>query len=216
MNNKLPEFSAAIFDLDGTIADSNSVWERLDKVILERRGINADDDFLVKLAAMTYEQAAAAIRSLGAEISDEEFTNEINALAGIEYAENIKLKPYAAELLREIKKSGKRIVLATASPAEFYEPLLKRTSVYDLFDGFITTDEVGKNKDEPDIYIKAAEIAGCPLSECIIFEDTLTAVRTAAQTNAYVCAVYDKYSEHNADELKKISDKYVYSLNELL
>lgn len=216
MNSKLPEFSAAIFDLDGTIADSNSVWEKLDKVILERHRINADDDFLVKLASMTYEQAAEAIRRLGAAISDEEFTREINALASIEYAENIMLKPYAAELLREIKKSGKRIVLATASPAEFYGPLLKRTSVYDLFDGFITTDEVGKSKDEPDIYIKAAEIAGCPLSECIIFEDTLTAVRTAAKTNAYVCAVYDEYSEHYADELKKISNKYVYYLNELL
>ena len=62
MNIKLPEFSAAIFDLDGTIADSNSVWEKLDRVILERRGINADDDFLLRLAAMTYEIGRASCR----------------------------------------------------------------------------------------------------------------------------------------------------------
>ena len=183
---------------------------------LQKYGITADDEFIVRLASLTYQQAADAMRKLGVPISDEEFTEEINALARIEYANNIPLKPYASELLREMKIAGMKIVLATASPAELYEPLLQRSGIYDLFDGFISTDEVGKSKNEPDIYLKAAEIAGYPLSKCIIFEDTLTAVRTASKTDAYVCAVYDKYSEHDIDMIKTLSDKYVYSFDKLL
>lgn len=216
MNSDLSVFSAAIFDLDGTLADSNTVWEKLDRIILAKYGITADDDFTVKLAAMTYQQAADAMRNIGVPITDEDFVKEINALAEIEYAKNIPLKPFASEFLHEMKNAGIKLVLATASPAEFYEPLLRRVGVYELFDGFITTDEVGKNKDQPDIYLKAAEIAGLPISKCIIFEDTLTAVRTASKTDAYVCAVYDKYSQQDIDDLKKLSDKYVYSFDKLL
>ena len=216
MNADLTGFSAAIFDLDGTLADSNTIWEKLDRIILDKYGITADDEFIVRLASLTYQQAADAMRKLGVPISDGEFTEEINALARIEYANNIPLKPYASELLREMKIAGMKIVLATASPAELYEPLLQRSGIYDLFDGFITTDEVGKSKNEPDIYLKAAEIAGYPLSKCIIFEDTLTAVRTASKTDAYVCAVYDKYSEHDIDMIKTLSNKYVYLFNKLL
>lgn len=216
MNADISDFSAAIFDLDGTLADSNTVWKKLDRIILEKYGISADDKFVEKLASLTYEQAADAIRKLGVPVSDEEFIEEINVLARIEYADNIPLKPYATELLHEMKSSGMKIVLATASPAELYEPLLRRNGVYDLFDGFITTDEVGKGKDQPDIYLKAAEIADFPISKCVIFEDTLTAVRTASETEAYVCAVYDKYSEQDIDVIKALSDKYVYTFDKLL
>ena len=216
MNTDISDFSAAIFDLDGTLADSNTVWEKLDRIILEKYGISADDEFVERLASLTYQQAADSMRKLGISISDEEFIEEINVLARIEYANNIPLKPYASELLHEMKGSGMKIVLATASPAELYEPLLRRNGIYDLFDGFITTDEVGKGKDQPDIYLKAAEIAGFPISKCVIFEDTLTAVRTASETKAYVCAVYDKYSEQDIDMIKALSDKYVYTFDKLL
>lgn len=216
MDADIAAFSAAIFDLDGTLADSNTVWEKLDRKILEKYGINAEDDFINDLASMTYSQAAKALRKIGVPLTDEEFTDEINVLARIEYANNIQLKPYAGELLNGLKAFGMKIVLATASPAELYEPLLRRCKVYEFFDGFITTDEVGKGKDKPDIYLKAAEIAGVSLEKCVIFEDTLTAVETASKTDAYVCAVYDKYSEQDIEMLKRISDKYVYSLDKLL
>lgn len=216
MNADISDFSAAIFDLDGTLADSNTVWEKLDRIILKKYGISADDKFVEKLASLTYEQAADAIRKLGVPVSDEGFIEEINVLARIEYADNVPLKPYATELLHEMNSSGMKIVLATASPAELYEPLLRRNGVYDLFDGFITTGEVGKGKDQPDIYLKAAEIADYPISKCVIFEDTLTAVRTASETEAYVCAVYDKYSEQDIDMIKALSDKYVYTFDKLL
>ena len=51
------EFSAAIFDLDGTLIDSNSVWEKIDRILLQKRGINCTDEFVHRLTAMTYERS---------------------------------------------------------------------------------------------------------------------------------------------------------------
>ena len=127
MNADLTGFSAAIFDLDGTLADSNTVWEKLDRIILEKYGITADDEFIVRLASLTYQQAADAMRKLGVPISDERFTEEINELARIEYANNIQLKSYASELLHEMKNSGKKIVLRQPPLPSFTSPYCEET-----------------------------------------------------------------------------------------
>lgn len=209
-------FKAAIFDLDGTLADSNSVWERLDRKILDKYNIPAEDDFVKALASLTYEEAAGELRKKGISLSDEEFTKEINTLAELEYASSIELKPFSIELIHHLKEQGLKIILATGSPKQLYEPLLKRFDVYKLFDGFITTDEVGKSKDFPDIYKKAAEIADVKLNECIIFEDTLNAVKTAAGTNAFVCGVFDEYSEKYSSLIAEYSNIYVHSFDKLL
>ncbi len=209
-------FKAAIFDLDGTLANSNTVWEKLDRKILDKYNIPADDDFVKALASLTYEEAADELRKKGVPLSDEDFTIEINTLAEMEYASCIELKPFSIELLHHLKKLGLRIILATGSPKRLYEPLLKRFDVYKLFDGFITTDEVGKSKDFPDIYEKAAEIANVKLNQCIIFEDTLNAVKTAAGTEAFVCGVFDEYSEKYSSLIAEYSDTYVHSFDKLL
>lgn len=209
-------FSAAIFDLDGTLADSNTIWEKLDGIFLENHGISADDRFIKKLASLTYEDAAIAMRDLGIDISAEDFASKINVLAEKEYSHNIMLKEYADSLLKKLKKEKLKIVLATGSPRSLFEPLLRRAGVFPLFDGFVSTDEIGKSKDFPDIYIKAAKIAGVPINKCIIFEDAVGAVRTAAATGGYVCAVYDKYSRTDSEEIIRIADKYVLNFNELL
>lgn len=97
-------FSAAIFDLDGTLADSNTIWEKLDGIFLENYGISADDRFIEKLASLTYEDAALAMRDLGIDISAEDFASKINVLAEKEYSHNIMLKEYADSLLKKLKK----------------------------------------------------------------------------------------------------------------
>ena len=65
------DYKAAIFDLDGTLIDSNSVWAKIDKIILRKRGIVCSDEFIHKIAAMTYEEAAEEMRKIGVKDSVE-------------------------------------------------------------------------------------------------------------------------------------------------
>lgn len=209
-------YCAAVFDLDGTLIDSNPVWEKLDRIILGRRNIAADDVFFQKLTAMTYEDAAAEIRKLGIDISADEFKDEINELAVYEYSQNIRLKDGAEKYLVYLKNNNIKITLATASPAELYEPVLKNNGVYDLFDAFTTTDEVGRSKDYPDIYIEAAKKIGVTPECCIAFEDVLKGVLSAKNAGMFSVGVYDESSAGCIDEIKKASDKFIYSFNEML
>lgn len=209
-------YSAAIFDLDGTLIESNSIWEKLDRIFLDRRNINYTDDFIKTLTAMTYEDAAEAMINMGIETSVQEFTEEINRLAVHEYSNNIFLKDGAADYLAYLKKNNIKIALATASPAELYIPVLKNNRIFDYFDAFTTTDEVGLSKDHPDIYLKTAEKLAIPPCECIVFEDVLKGVVSAKKAGMMAVGVYDEYSADYTDEIKKTADKFISSFTEML
>lgn len=209
-------FSAAIFDLDGTLIESNSVWEKLDRIILSRRGLTCSDDFITELTAMSYEDAAAAMQNIGINISTEEFMTEINELAVKEYSTNIFLKDGAYEYLYHLKNSGKKIALATASPSELYTPVLEHNNVYSLFDAFVTTDEAGAGKDSPAVYLLAAHKLGIAPEKCAVFEDIPKGINSAKAAGMYAVGVYDKYSEKYMGEIQKYADRFIYSFTEMI
>ncbi|MBQ5332311.1 MAG: HAD family phosphatase [Oscillospiraceae bacterium] len=205
-----------IFDLDGTIADSNGVWEKIDRKLMEKNHIRISDRELHSAAAMTYEEVLEFFHSKGLCYSLEQLRSEIDALAESEYRYNIFLKDGAEEALRLIKSQGGKIALATASPRRLYEPVLRRNCVYGLFDAFITTDEAGADKDHPDIYLKAAEMIGVPPWECAVFEDVLRGIVSAGNAGMITAAVYDEYSSEDFVTMKQIADVFLLSFRDLL
>ncbi len=210
------EFKVAIFDLDGTLIDSNGVWEKLDRIIFEKLGITADEKFFNEAAAMTYEAIYKKMVEFGAKITFEEFLSEINRLAFKEYSENIPLKDGALEYLIKLKNNDVKIALATASPKILYEAVLKNCGVYDLFDLTLSVDDVLKGKDFPDIYLKVANFFGVENEDCVVFEDVLTGILTANKIGMKTVGVYDFYSEYLEEVLRENSSKYIRNFNEML
>lgn len=209
-------FSAAIFDLDGTLIDSNSVWKKIDIIILQKRGIKCSDDFANSLAAMTYEDAAAAMQELGVKSTTEEIIKECNELAVNEYRYNIFLKDYAAEYLTYLKGQGIKIALATASPKELYEPVLRHNHAYGYFDVFCTTDEAGRSKDYPDVYLHAASRLGVSPDECVVFEDVLKGIVSAKNAGMTAVGVYDRYSAEDIITIRAAADKFIMNFSEMM
>lgn len=209
-------FSAAIFDLDGTLIDSNHIWEKIDRIILQKRGIKCTDEFIHKLAAMTYEEASEEMHRLGVTETTEELIKEFNGLAVREYRHNIFLKEGAGEYLTLLKSKGIRLAVATASPKELYEPALRNNHVYGMFDLFCTTDEVGKSKDFPDIYLYAASGLGVSPADCAVFEDVLKGVISAKNAGMKAVGVYDKYSEEDIITIRGAADKFIFNFFEMM
>lgn len=209
-------FSAAIFDLDGTIADSNGVWKKIDIEILRKRGIRCSDAFAESLAAMTYEEAAAEMHRLGVKDTTEELIRECNELAAYEYRHNIFLKPYAAEYLTYLKNNGVKTALATASPKMLYEPVLRHNHVYGLFDAFCTTEEAGRSKDHPDVYLLAASKLGVSPNECVVFEDVLKGIFSAKNAGMTAIGVYDRYSAEDIVTIRAAADRFIMDFSEMM
>lgn len=210
------EFSAAIFDLDGTLIDSNSVWEKIDRILLQKRGINCTDEFVHRLTAMTYEDAAEEMHKLGVKESTEELIMEFNSLAVSEYRYNIFLKDGVRDYLDYLKQHGIKLAVATASPDSLYEPVLRNNHIYSFFDVFCTTEQVGKSKDFPDIYLHAASELGVSPSECVVFEDVLKGIISAKNAGMKAVGVYDKYSEEDIVTIRTAADKFIFNFFEMM
>lgn len=210
------DFSAAIFDLDGTLLDSNSVWEKIDLKVLEKRGIRCGSGFAASLAAMTYEEAAEEMHKLGVKESTEELIREFNEMAVREYRYSIFLKDCAEEYLTYLKSRGVKIALATASPKALYEPALRNNHVYGYFDAFCTVDDAGKSKDHPDIYLHAASRLGAAPRDCAVFEDVLKGIISAKNAGMYAVGVYDKYSAEDIVTIRAAADKFIMNFSEMM
>lgn len=214
----LSTFDAAIFDMDGTIMDSLGIWERIDYEFLEKkRGIKVPDDYVHNIAAMSFSEIANYTKNrFGLPDTPQELMQEWTDMAAYEYAHNVPLKPFAKEYMENLKKYGKKIILCTSSPEYFFKAALKNNGVYDLFDAFANTCEAGFGKDNPKVYLLAAQKAGVSPDRCMVFEDVITGVKTAKSIGMQTCGVYDARNALKQDELKELCDYYIKGFQELL
>ena len=203
-------FNAAIFDLDGTLLDSMDIWEKIDIAFLSKRGLTAPANYVAEICARSFEDAARyTIDLFGLSESTSAIIEEWNAMAAHEYANNVRLQPYAFDYLLRLKAANIKLATATALPEKLYMPCLANNKVLDLFDALCSTDEVKRGKDSPDVFLLASNKLQVPAQNCIVFEDVLPAVKSAKQAGMIVYGVYDKYSAHNAAEIKAIADGYI-------
>ena len=207
---------AAIFDLDGTLLDSNGVWQKIDEAFLGKRGIPVPEDYYAAVSSMNLQQGADyTISRFGFTESPEQIIAEWHEMAGRAYAETIPLKPGAAEYLRRLRREGWQIALATASGPEYYVPALQRCGVYELFDLFVHS-RPGLYKGNAAFYLHCAAELGRVPDECVVFEDVLEGVRAARDAGMHVIAVYDAQSADVRDAISALADRYIDSYSELL
>ena len=210
-------FDGAVFDLDGTIAESIYVWKKVDADFFGKRNRQIPVDYAKKISSMSFNQAAVFTKNeYGFEESVEDIKNEWYSMAVLEYSFNVKPKKFAKEYIKHIKEKGKKIALCTASPKELYEPFLKNNGMFEYFDAFISGTEVSKGKEFPDIYLLAAKRLNIEPNRCIVFEDILKAVKGAKKAGMSVFAVYDQESERDRDEIIKLADGFIYDFSEMI
>ena len=213
---QLPAFRGAIFDLDGTILDSMGVWRKIDEDFLGRRGFEVPQDYVEKIKTLDYQSAAEyTIARFSLNDQPEDLITEWKQMAEEAYAHHIFLKPYVKEYMMQLKQAGIKIALATVSDNTLSIPALKNNGVFEYFDAFVTTQEVGKGKDFPDVYIKAAEKLGLNPGLCIVFEDVLKCIIGAKKGGFCTVGVYDAASAHLQKDTKETADFYITDFSQI-
>ena len=191
----LKNIEGAIFDMDGTLIDSMWVWLKVDIDFLKKRNIPMPKNLRSEIEHLSFIDCAKYFKkTFSLPETIEEIMEEWNTMAYTEYVENVQVKEGVPTFLKNLKDSGVKLALATSNCRLLLEVILKKFEIYDLFDAIVITDEVGKPKSEPDIFLKAAELLNVQPSKCVVFEDILPAVKSAKKAGMKVVAISDDSS----------------------
>ena len=213
----MEKIKAAIFDLDGTLIDSMYVWSKVDNDFLTERGIPVTEEYSEKMRSMFFETAAAYTKeTYGLRETVEEIMQIWLDMAHYEYANNVRLKPFAYEYVNKLKENGILLGMATSNNPYLLKPCLENNGLNGVFDIICYTSEVGMNKSNPDIYLYTARKLGVKPDECIVFEDIIEGLRSASSVGMKTVAVYDAANDACMKEIKITADKLIMDFSEMM
>ena len=173
---------AVLFDLDGTLIDSEHFYYSNWKPILQENfGITIDfEDWLTFFAGHTLVRNVRFLwEKWGIETTEEFMWKETRAAYAQADMRTIALMPYAKEILEDLRQAGKRIALVTSSYQTTVDTVLGHHGLLDFFEFFITRERVERPKPDPEPYTLAIDSMKLSATEIVAIEDTSTGLKAA-------------------------------------
>src|SRR6478672_6042682 len=182
---------AVVFDNDGLLLDTESVWTRAEQDLFERRGLEFTPADKMELVGTSAEIAGRVLeRRLGEPGSAAELIEELNVLVIAELEHGVEAMLGARELLERLRERGTPIGLVSNSPLRFVQRSIEIVGFESLFDVVLSAHEVAAPKPAPDPYLEACRRLGVePGPDVIALEDSPTGVAAARAAGLTVIGV---------------------------
>ena len=187
--------TAAIFDLDGTLADTMPVHYRVWMEVAPRYGITFPEERFysmggvptVKIAAILAAEQGLTIDHVAVALEKEQ-----TVLKRV-----VEVQPIAAvvEIARRCREVGP-VAIASGGSRAMVERTLRQIGLYDWFPVIVTAEDTTRHKPEPDVFLEAARRLGVSPARCTVYEDTdlgLEAARRAGMQSVDVRPLYPRY-----------------------
>ena len=184
-----------IFDMDGTLIDSNGIWRDVDTAFLAKRGLPYTREYYEGVAHTVFPKAAEFTKAYcRLPQSTDEIMAEWMEMAGDLYTTSVPVKPGVVAYLERCKAAGERMAVLTSSVPAHCHAALEHLGLKPYFERIFFAQELGMDKKEPAIYRKTAELLGVAAADCTIFDDSIAACRSARAAGMTVIGVYDEFS----------------------
>lgn len=204
-----------IFDFDGTLVDSMSVWDSLGEKYLLSQGIIAKPDLKEQLMTMNLPQSIQYLKKeYHLPLNLEEIEKGINDVLGKEYLEYVDPKPGVREFLEYLKDQDKSVVIATAADKTSVKELLDKRGLSSFVEEVFSSSEHPTGKTEPHVFVEALDYLSGSKENTLVFEDAVFAAKTAKNAGFKVIGIKDKI-EIDQQKLKELCDYYIESFEEL-
>ena len=195
--NRLPPAAALIFDLDGTLLDTEPLYSKAAQKVLDPFGHTYT--LALKRRVMggdSYRSAGLTVAEFGLPMTPDEFLAARSA-----HLENLfpdaEEIPGADAFLRRLQTPGRRLGLATGSSRRFCDLKTARRGWLPMFSAIVCGDdaELGPGKPAPDIFLLCAERLAVHPADAIAFEDSGNGIAAAKAAGMFVVAVQSPYTE---------------------
>lgn len=193
-----PRIKAVVFDLDGLMINTEDLFERSGRELLNRRGRMMTDDLRRQMMGRRPHEALALLIDAH-ELSEsiEELLAESKALLDRLVQQYLAPMPGLFELLDHVEQCGLRMGVATSSPRSYLEEMLARFDLKRRFAMTLAAEDVTHGKPHPEIYLKAAETLGISPREMLVLEDSEAGTLAGASAQAVIVAVPHDHSRRH-------------------
>jgi HAD superfamily hydrolase (TIGR01509 family) len=189
---------ALIFDLDGTIFDSESAIFRAWQTVYAEQGATlALETWLPLIGTNEVEfNPLAHIESLvGHPVDHDRVLGRARTLER-EYVDATDALPGVRELIAQTQAAGLGLAVASSSGRSWVEGHLRRLGLLDSFSVLRTRDDVERTKPDPALFLRAAEGLGVKPGEAIVLEDSLNGIKAAQAAGMFVVVIPNPLTQH--------------------
>jgi putative hydrolase of the HAD superfamily len=187
---------AVVFDFDGLIIDTESVWYQAYKQALSEQGCELPLEIFAKVIGTNDHELLHFIRSsLGEGVSIPDIQSR-SKQAFEQLMTAPKLREGVIDYLDEARELGLKVGLASSSTRAWIEGYLTQLGILDRFEVLKTRDDVAEVKPNPELYVEALRSLGVSASEAIAFEDSLNGLRAARAAGMKCVIVPNEVTKH--------------------
>ena len=185
----LDDFDAVLFDMDGTLVETEALWFEAGRGVAVRYGAAVPPEAAERLHGLDVPTLVELLTSdYGLKATLGEYSDAVHAdvLARLAHADS---RPGARELVEGAAASGKLTALVSNSSHAVIEATLAPYDWARLLERRFSVDEVAEGKPAPDLYLHAAAELGVDPRRCLVVEDSVAGVTAAVRAGATCVAV---------------------------
>jgi len=189
--HRLEPYTHVIFDLDGTLVDSEQMYTEATQAVIGEFGVTFDPSIKQRVIGRGATAAAQIlIDSLNLPLTPQEFIDRREPHLRRLFP-NVEPLPGVVKLVQALAARGVPMAVATSSPRKLVTLKSQHHDWFDAFDVIVCGDDprLKRSKPAPDIFLLAAKDLGAEPGSCLVFEDAPAGVEAAVAAGMQVVAI---------------------------